>query len=180
MTTNPFRAAEALACLGALFFLLLADAGAGVAAIDDCAAVGRKVKSAVEKEPTTVLVIVEDALTAHPDCACEIVKGAILGSEADNDLVKEIVITAVTTAETKAAEIAECAVAAAPDAAKAVKAGLEQALGEVVGLDGEEGPFVGAPVNMDEIFLLAPLGPSSGFSSIQIYPSPTSPPNPVP
>lgn len=177
LSSRPFRAFSFL-----LTLLLVSTTAtfAGVQAIDDCAAVGRKVKSAVAKDPTKVLVIVEDSLTAHPDCACEIVKGAIVGAEADNDLVKQIVITAVTSAQEKAAEIAECAVHAAPDAAKAVKAGLEAALGEVVDDSSKTAPFVGAPVGANGIFLLSPIGPSASFSDIQIVPAGVSSPNPAP
>lgn len=137
-------------------------ASAGVSAISDCAAVGRKVKSAVEQDPTKVLVILEDSLTAHPDCACEVVKGTILGADADKELVKQIVITAVNTVEDKAAEIAECAVHAAPDAAKYVKAGLEEALGEVIAASGKSAPFVaGAPIGVSGVYLIPPVSPAS-------------------
>ena len=94
----------------------------------DCDGVGERVRAAVEENVERVLVVVEDAIVANEICVCEIVQGAILGSEGATDSVRAIVFTAVTTAPGMAATIAECAIAAAPDRAEEIRLALEAAL----------------------------------------------------
>lgn len=77
--------------------------------ITPCDKVFEEVRAAVELEPQKILVIVEDAMVANESCACEIVKAAILGSKANSELTKQIVLTATHVAPKMAPLIAECA-----------------------------------------------------------------------
>ena len=86
----------------------------------NCDKIAARVREAIEQEPQKVLVIVEDNMVANETCACEIVKAAILASKADAEMVKQIVKTAVNVAPNRAALIAECASAVAPDHSKGV------------------------------------------------------------
>ncbi len=148
---------------------LLAFSLAESSAVDsDCDAVASKVKSAVSADPTKVLVVVEDALTANRGCTCEIVKAAIKAADADKELVKQIVITAVNTAEAEAATIAECAVAVAPEAARQIKEGLEEALGESTAPAGKAAPYVGGPVSVGGVYLIPPVGPSASTTEERV------------
>lgn len=79
-----------------------------------CDRVFEEVRAAVETDPPKVLVIVEDAMVANETCACEIVKGAIIGSKANLDLTKQIVLTATHIAPKMAPLIAQCADAISP------------------------------------------------------------------
>lgn len=74
-----------------------------------CAAVFEEVRAAVESEPAKILVIIEDAMVAHETCACEIVKAAILASNADPELKRQIVLTATHIAPKLGPLIAACA-----------------------------------------------------------------------
>ncbi len=74
-----------------------------------CAEIANDVRSAVEKDPAKVLMVVEDALVINEACACEIVKAAITASKADPALVQQIVQTAIAVAPKMSAIITECA-----------------------------------------------------------------------
>ncbi|MDB6073327.1 MAG: hypothetical protein JWO89_967 [Verrucomicrobiaceae bacterium] len=73
-----------------------------------CDTIARDVEASVTKEPTKVLMIVEDALVINESCACEIVKTAIRASHADAGMVKQIVQTALAVAPKMAPIIMEC------------------------------------------------------------------------
>jgi len=77
-----------------------------------CAKIAADVRDAVAKEPSKVLMIVEDALVINESCACEIVTSAIVASSADQALAKQIVETAVAVAPKMTAVIQDCAAAA--------------------------------------------------------------------
>ncbi len=77
-----------------------------------CAKIAADVREAVAKEPSKVLMIVEDALVINESCACEIVTSAIVASSADSALAKQIVETAVAVAPKMTAVIQDCAAAA--------------------------------------------------------------------
>lgn len=70
----------------------------------------------VTAAPDNVLEIVAREVAATPGCSCEIVKAAIVATEADRDLVAQIVATSIEAAPEKMRIIAQCAVAVAPDA----------------------------------------------------------------
>jgi hypothetical protein len=82
---------------------------AGDGAPDTCAEVSADVTTAVSKDPSKVLMIVEDALVINETCACEIVKAAITAANADEALKQQIVQTAIAVAPKMSAIIAECA-----------------------------------------------------------------------
>jgi len=88
----------------------------------DCVKLAVSVKHAAAARPAKVLEIVEAELTANPDCACEIVKAAIQGAEADAKTVASIVETAAMAAPDKMRLVSQCAVAVAPDALGDVQA----------------------------------------------------------
>ena len=107
---------------------VLAFAGIGYAA--DCEDVARIVTSQIEEKPENVLIVVEDAMATHDKCACEIVKAAIVTSQANEKLVGEIVFTAVISSEKMAPTIAECAISVAPDSASQIRGALKRALSD--------------------------------------------------
>jgi hypothetical protein len=85
-------------------------------AAEDCLKLAVSVKHAASAQPAKVLEIVESEITASPDCACEIVKAAIQGAEADSKTVASIVETAAMAVPEKMRLVSQCAVAVAPDA----------------------------------------------------------------
>ena len=89
-----------------------------------CTKLSETVKRLVKAESDNVLKIVEQQTAAHPGCSCEVVKAAILATEADRKLVGHIVAAAVEAAPDKMRVITSCAVAVAPDALPEIKAVL--------------------------------------------------------
>ena len=109
---------------GALLFFSLVTANplamaGGSSACDDIA---KDVSEAVSKDPAKVLMIVEDALVINETCACEVVKAAILGANADKATVQQIVQTALAVAPKMSAVISECANAVSPGSADSLAA----------------------------------------------------------
>ncbi|MBC8126702.1 MAG: hypothetical protein H8M99_06105, partial [Gloeobacteraceae cyanobacterium ES-bin-144] len=90
----------------------------------DCLKLSLAVKFAVKAQESKVLEIVANEVSAAPDCACEVVKAAIEGTEAKPDAVAAIVETAANVAPEQMRLIAQCAVAVAPDALSQVQAVL--------------------------------------------------------
>ncbi len=88
----------------------------------DCIALSASIKTAVAGAQSKVLEIVSTEVSTAPSCACEIVKAAIEGSNANTQTVAAIVETAVTSAPEQMRLISQCAVAVAPDALAAVQA----------------------------------------------------------
>jgi hypothetical protein len=141
---------------------------------DTCANLGTQVKEEVTAKPDQVLVIVSEKVAANPTCACEIVHAAIKASKADKDLVGEIVFTAVSAAPKEATTIAECAVAAAPEASQSIKAALQRAMsdknpvgktidkGVVVPTEPDLGDFGLSPVAIGGVYLVYPGGGAIG------------------
>ena len=121
-----------------LYFLIfssalsLLSANAADTAVD-CLALSVAVKSSVAAEQSKVLEIVSKEVTASPSCACEIVKAAIEGSNANSQTVAAIVEAASIAAPDEMRLVAQCAVAVAPDAladVQAVLAKLDPNLGD--------------------------------------------------
>jgi hypothetical protein len=106
----------------------------------DCRAVAAEVQALIKGAPAMTLTVVEDALVANPNCVCEIVTTAIAASNADAAMVKRIVYTAVTTTQQHAPAIAECAVAAAPAYADAVRAAFAEAFEDDARKDPKKKP----------------------------------------
>lgn len=92
---------------------------------DTCSDVANDVRTAVSKDPSKVLMIVEDALVINESCACEIVKAAIMASNADKALVERITQEAIDVAPKMAAIIAECANAVVPGSVAAAEPAAE-------------------------------------------------------
>jgi hypothetical protein len=112
----------------------------------DCLSVAAQVKKAVAAEPAKVLQIVEAQVAVNDSCACDIVKAAIMASQADATLVAGIVEIASTTAPEQMRLVGQCALAVAPDSLAAVQAVLTK-------LDpgaGESGPKPGAKGTLEK------------------------------
>jgi len=99
----------------ALVGALLAVA-APVASAADCYAVSKLAAKEISAKPKHVLTIVSQQIAANSGCACEIVKAAIVSTEADKKLVAQIVEQAIEAAPKKVSLITTCALAVAPDA----------------------------------------------------------------
>jgi hypothetical protein len=96
----------------------------GYAAADDCLDVSNDTAQAVRADKAAVLEIVEGRVTAHPNCACDIVKAAIKATEAEPELVAAIVEAVAMTAPEQMRLASQCAIAVAPDATSEVQAVL--------------------------------------------------------
>jgi len=94
----------------------LASAPAAFADEVDCQKLYTSVTQEVTGSSSKVLEIVEKYISENPECACEVVKAAIVASEADKGLVAEIVTTATLASPDKLRLVAQCAIAVAPDA----------------------------------------------------------------
>jgi len=108
---------------------LFAGFSAQAGDVTNCDKVAVDLRAAITADPAKVLLLVEDAMVANETCACEIVKTAILASQANSDLMKQIVLTATNVAPNKSAMIAECATAIAPDRSKEVADTVKQSIG---------------------------------------------------
>lgn len=101
----------------------------------DCDPIASSVTRGVQADKSEVLNIVSRQVGQAPTCACEIVKAAIASSEADNDLIGQIVETAINAAPNQANLIAQCATAEAPDAIVQINNAVANA-GATPGLGG--------------------------------------------
>ncbi|MBK8095168.1 MAG: hypothetical protein IPK32_25155 [Verrucomicrobiaceae bacterium] len=98
--------------------LILALAGSVIAQSGNpCAEISNDVRTAVEKDPAKVLMVVEDALVINEACAGEIVKAAIIASKADNTLASQIVQTATTVSPKMTVAINAAAASVSPGVA---------------------------------------------------------------
>lgn len=70
--------------------------------------------------PDAVLSVVDELVNKFPECSCEIVKAAIQTTKADAKLVGKIVDIAIQAAPEQMRMIAQCAIAAAPDAVNTI------------------------------------------------------------
>ncbi|RPJ34142.1 MAG: hypothetical protein EHM17_07675 [Verrucomicrobiaceae bacterium] len=107
------------------FFFAAMSAALGLVSASaeiDCGKLALSVKAAVAAEPSKVLEIVATEVSAAPDCACELVKAAIEGSDAEVVTVAAIVEAAITAAPDQMRLIAQCAIALAPDSLVEVQA----------------------------------------------------------
>lgn len=83
-----------------------------------CEQVVARTKATAERaaaDPIELLRLIDEEVSAHPDCACEIVKAAILGTDCDDAIVGYVVETAVRAAPEHMRLISQCAIATAPD-----------------------------------------------------------------
>jgi hypothetical protein len=95
---------------------MLAGAPLALAAESSCFDRSVAVTKMVTAMPDKVLEIVEREVASTPLCSCEIVKAAIVATEAERELVAQIVAAAIEAAPEKMRIIAQCAIAVAPDA----------------------------------------------------------------
>ncbi|MDG1073094.1 MAG: hypothetical protein P8P32_15895 [Akkermansiaceae bacterium] len=110
----------------ALTAVLLAAAPLASAKDVDCVKVSDAVKAAVIADSNNVLEIVATQVASNESCACEIVKAAIVASDADRKTVALIVDTAILEAPDQLRIIAQCAIAIAPDAIAKIQAVVEK------------------------------------------------------
>ncbi len=158
----------------ATFACALSVSSASFAAEADCTKLSQTVTKQVSAQPDNVLEIVGRHTAAHSSCACEVVKAAIVATEADGKLVSQIVATAIESAPDRMNVITACAIAVAPDALPQIKAvlakldpkGLARKGNDPVGggAKGAKGakdiiasPNVKSPV--DDIYLIPGLPP---------------------
>ena len=87
-----------------------------------CLDLANSVKIVVAEDRSNVLAHVASFIGESESCACEIVKAAIVASDASAQLVGDITETAILTAPSKMRIIGQCAVAVAPDAFDEVQA----------------------------------------------------------
>ena len=157
----------------ALTAILFAAAPLANAETINCVKVSSAVKSAVAADTDKVLEIVAVQIAANESCACEVIKAAIIASDANKDMVAKIVETGILEAPSKLRIIEQCAIAVAPDAIKNIQSVVEkydQAGGEGYsekgGLDDSKG---GIPDG--ETASANPLDFPSGDTSDLIGPS---------
>lgn len=130
------------ALVGAVFAL----AAPSMVAAEGCNDVSQKTVAAIAKSPSKVLEVVSKLVASNEGCSCEIVKAAIIATEADKDLVGQIVETAIAAAPKESSLISTCALAVAPDAQSeivAVVAKLERGAGD--GYSAKGGKVVTPP-----------------------------------
>lgn len=99
--TQNFR----LCVCGIALLAVSASFSWGQAADGKCSEIVKDVTTAITKDPSKALMVVEDALVINEGCAAEIVKAAILASKADAALSSQIVQTATAVAPRMAAAI---------------------------------------------------------------------------
>jgi hypothetical protein len=108
----------------ALLACAVAIAPVALAEESNCSKVSEAVMKLVAAKPDNVLAIVARQTGANPSCACEVVKAAIVATEAPSKLVGQIVATAIEASPEKMNVITACAIAVAPDALPQIKAVL--------------------------------------------------------
>lgn len=149
----------------------------------DCVKLSVSVKHAVAAERSSVLEIVTEQINANPGCACEVVKAAIEGAQADPTLVAAIVEAAAVAAPDQMRLVAQCAIAVAPDAlgkVQAVVAKLDPNKGEG-GKSSKSGKEPAVAAAEDNNPLDFPTGTTSGPGGTnQVGPRPGDSPNGVP
>jgi hypothetical protein len=142
----------------ALLAALLTSSAAFAADTTACPTIEETAKTEISKAPENVLQLVSKLVAQNEACAGEVVKAAIVTTDADAALVGQIVETAAAAAPKMASQIAAYAFAIAPDAKPAIVAardkisaenGTAQAPGQKVSpIDfpgGKIVPFRGVP-----------------------------------
>ncbi len=146
----------------------------------DCYKVSKQAATQITAQPEQVLAIVAKQIAANKGCACEIVKAAIVATEADKKQVAQIVEQAIELVPNKASLLTTCALAVAPDAHVEVmkvaakytnkstgdsgysaKGGAKSGADEKAGQEEAVAPFAD-PINF------IGLDPSGNFASIQL------------
>ena len=110
----------------ALTAVLHSVASIASADVADSVKLSKAVKVAVSADSSKVLEVVAANIAINESCACEIVKAAIVASDANKKLVAEIVNTAILAAPSQIRMITQCAMATAPDAGSNIQAVVEK------------------------------------------------------
>ncbi len=98
--------------------------------LGDCSSIAEDVANSIGRDKGRLLVVLEDALRSHGNCTCEIVGAAVKAAGGSSTVISQVVETAIILKPTLAAEISECASAAAPRQIAAVQKGLDRALAD--------------------------------------------------
>lgn len=106
------RALRLATCLFGLAYA--ANTSAILAQSSACDDIAKDVSAAIQKDPSKALMIVEDALVINESCACEIIKAAIISTQADSALVNQIVQTGIAVAPKMSGVIMDCATSVSP------------------------------------------------------------------
>ncbi|NCF84281.1 MAG: hypothetical protein GWQ08_01950 [Verrucomicrobiaceae bacterium] len=96
--------------------------------LGDCGSIAEDVSIAISRDKGRLIVVLEDAMRSHGNCACEVVTAAVKAAGGSDTVIAQIVETSVKLKPTMAADISECASAAAPRQLAAVQRGLDRAL----------------------------------------------------
>lgn len=145
----------------AIFACAVASAPVALAEEANCTKVSKTVIKLVTAKPDNVLAIVERLTAANPTCSCEVVKGAIVATEANGKLVGQIVATAIEAAPDKMSVITSCAIAVAPDALPQIKAVLAKLAPKLLARKGNDPVDGGSAVKnpVDDTYLIPGLPP---------------------
>ena len=108
------RLSSRLACHAVGMMMFVAAPAIMAQAAGNCSEISNDVRVAVEKDPSKVLMVVEDALVISEGCAGDIVKSAILASKADATLANQIVQTATSVAPKQVVAINDAASSVVP------------------------------------------------------------------
>lgn len=187
MKTVPF---SRLTGMVAGVFMLTVSVGSAQSA-SNCTEISNDVRVAVEKDPSKVLMVVEDALVINEGCAGDIVRTAISASKADATLAAQIVQTGVSVAPKMAGVINDAAISVVPGlAAVAPVSEIERPI-TVSGKNPknpiivDKNPIVPTsepdfyiPSNIRGVFLIMP--PISGPLPPRIITTPVSPSAAIP
>ena len=184
-----FASISRFAGVSACVFMACASMGSAQSAAN-CTDISNDVRVAVEKDPSKVLMVVEDALVINEGCAGDIVKAAIIASKADANLAGQIVHTGVTVAPKMAGVINDAASSVVPGLAVTAPAGEVERPITVSGKNPknpvvvDKNPVVPStpdffiPSNIRGVFLIMP--PISGPLPPRIITNPVSPSNSIP
>lgn len=177
------RFASACACV----FMLAGVSVVPAQTASNCTEISNDVRVAVEKDPSKVLMVVEDALVINEGCAADIVTTAITASKADTAMAGQIVQTAVSVAPKMAGVINDAAVSVVPGLAAAKPViEIERPIA-VMDKNPDKNPVIPAePVKEDffvpstirGVFILQP--PASGPLPPRTTTTPVSPSNSTP
>lgn len=112
------------ALAGALFATTASFAIAAESAVEaqKCSEIYQSSAAVITQSPAQVLELVSKQVAANESCAGDVVKAAIIVTSASNELVAQIVETAVTAAPKQLSKIVTVAVATAPDASAQIAA----------------------------------------------------------
>ncbi|MFT5189292.1 MAG: hypothetical protein ACI9DF_004423 [Verrucomicrobiales bacterium] len=147
--------------------------------LGDCRSIAEDVSISIGRNKERLLLVLEDALRSHGNCTCEIVSSAVRAAGGSRSVISQVVETSVALKPSMAAEISECAGAAAPKQIAAVQEGLDRALS-----DSSRGPgALPAAAEVSEDFLAqdatVTANPASGLAEEMAVVSESPQPTPV-